>query len=513
VKKGFNKKVILMILDGFGIAPASPHNAVMNAHTPNYDKLEREYPNVRLKSDGLSVGLPEGQFGTSEVNHLVIGSGKIIFQDLPRINKAIQSGEFLDNSVLNKSVEHAEKNNSSLHLMGICSDGGVHSHLNHLYSIFDLLEKRNFANNVYIHVFTDGRDTAPISAESYFKQMETEIAKHRNLKISIASVQGRFFLDRDRDWSKTEKAVDLVVKGEGKKYSDWQAILNFEYNAHNKDEFFNQYLLNENGLIKKDDSLIFFHYRQDRMYQIIKGIRGLKLQNLLITTFVQGSEEFTDVLVAFPRLIVKDTLAETISKAGKTQLHITETEKFAHLTFFLNGEKEKEFPGETWKMIESNRFVKPNYNFEPTMKIFDITKEVINAVNEDKYDFIAINFCSPDMVGHTGNYNAVVTGIEAIDFCIGKIHEALQDKFDKYAWIITSDHGNADIMWDEVNNQPHTQHTTSPVPFILVSDIKCRLDRKESLQDVAPTILELMSIEKPSVMTGESLVLLEEDKK
>jgi 2,3-bisphosphoglycerate-independent phosphoglycerate mutase len=508
-KNIFNKKVIMLILDGFGISPKAWHNAVLNAHKPVYDKLVREYPNVSLKSDGLSVGLPEGQFGTSEVNHLTIGAGRVIFQDLPKINNAITDGSFYSNEVLNSLIDHAEKNNGNFHISGICSDGGVHAHLNHMYAVFETLSKRAFKGNIYLHLFADGRDVAPVSAEKYFSELENEIAKHPNLKISIGTIQGRIYLDRDRDWAKTEKAVNLIGKGEGKHFKDWGAVLNFEYNLNNKDEFFNQYLIDKESVVKNNDSFLFYHYRQDRMYQLIKGIRDLKIKNLKVATFIQGSEEFDDVLVAFPRLEVTNTLGETISKAGKTQLHITETEKFAHLTFFLNGERESEFPGETWRMLESNRYVKPNYNLEPTMRSFDITKEIVIAIEESKYDFIAVNFCSPDMVGHTGNYNAAVIGIEALDHCISKIYEALEPKLNEYALIILSDHGNADIMWDEKNDQPHTQHTTAAVPFILVSDIKCKLDRKESLQDVAPTILDLMGIDKPSTMTGESLIILE----
>lgn len=497
-----------MILDGFGIAPDAWHNAVKNAKTPNLDKLERMYPNVALKTDGLSIGLPEGQCGTSEVNHLTIGAGKVIYQDLPKINKAIEDGSFYKNEAIVKLVKHSIDNKSNFHIAGVLSDGGIHSHISHSFAMLELLNKMNFEGNIYFHAFTDGRDTPPISAEKYLNLVEDQIKRYSKLKISIGTVQGRIYLDRDRDWERTDKAVKLLTQGVGKDFNSWQAVLNFEYNRNNKDEFFDQYLVDDNSTIKENDSLFFTHFRQDRMYQFIKSILDSNIKNLKICTLIQGSDEFNDVLVAFPRTEVKNTMAEVISNSGLKQLHITETEKYAHLTFFLNGEREKEFPNEKWVMLESNRYVKPNYNFEPTMQAFEITRQVISAIEKNEYDFIAINYCNPDMVGHTGNYNAAVIAIEALDYCIGKIYEVIENKLNEFALIITSDHGNADIMWDEKNDQPHTQHTNSPVPLILVTDIDCKLDRKESLHDVAPTILDLMGVKKPKEMTGESLIIL-----
>jgi 2,3-bisphosphoglycerate-independent phosphoglycerate mutase len=494
-------------MDGWGVAPKSPFNAIDNAKTPHFDRLIREYPNITLKSDGLSVGLPEGQVGTSEVNHLTIGAGRIIYQDLPKINKAIEDQSFYNNVVLKEIADHATKQSSAIHLIGILSDGGLHSYIKHLYALLELLDREHCERPIYIHGFTDGRDVPPISAEKYLTELEQEIAKHPKLTVSIATIQGRVFLDRDRDWAKTDVAVEALVNGKGKHFESWHAVLNTEYTMHNKDEFLNQAILDKNGSIKSGDAVFFWHYRPDRMYQLVQRLLDQKFENSYLGMFVSASEEFTTTKIAFPRNKVTDTLAETISKTGKTQLHITETEKYAHLTFFLNGERINEFEGETWRMIESNRYVKPNYNFEPSMRAFQIAQEVVEAVNTDKYDFIAINFCNTDMVGHTGNYNAAVIAAEAVDYCVGKIYEALESRLSEYALIITSDHGNADCMWDEKNNQPWTAHTASAVPFILVSDIPCKLDRKESLEDVAPTILELMSINKPAIMTGNSLVI------
>lgn len=502
------KKVVMIIMDGWGLAPDDKYNAIANAKTPNFDKLVREYPNTRLKSDGLAVGLPEGQFGTSEVNHLTIGAGRVILQDLPKINSAIKSEEFYSNPAILKTFHHTIENKSKLNLIGIISDGGVHTTIDHLFAFFETAKRINYKNQINLHLFTDGRDVAPKSAEKYFKLLDEQIQKYKDLKINIATIQGRYFLDRDRDWAKTEKAFDLIFKGKGGKFNSWQSVLNFAYNANKTDEYLDQYLLDEKGLIKKNDGVIFFHYRTDRLYQIIKRLTQEDISNLSITTMISVSEEF-NVNIAFPRLKVDNVLAEVISKSGLKQLHTTETEKYAHLTFFLNGEKEKEMPNEHWKLIESNRFIKPYYNFEPSMRNFDITKEVLNGIESNEYDFIIANLSSPDMVGHTGNYEAAVISAESVDYCIGKLYEAVKNKLDDFALIITADHGNSDIMWDYKNNQPHTQHTTSPVPFILVTESSYKLQRRETLSDIAPTVLDLMGLQKPVEMTGESLIIRE----
>lgn len=490
-------------MDGWGIAKADKFNAVANAHTPNLDKLIREYPNVQLKSDGKAVGLPEGQYGTSEINHQVIGSGRVTLQDLPKINSQIETGSFFDNQVLLNACKHVNENNSCLHLVGVLSDGKVHASMEHYYALLELAKKMK-VKKIAIHVFADGRDAPPKSVEKYIKQLEKHFSGFESIKV--ATLQGRFYLDRDRDWDKTNKAIELMIDGKGANYSDWQAAVNFNYNQNQTDEFIDQSIIDESGLIKENDAVIFTHYRTDRLYQIVKALQDRNLKNLEIVTFVEVSESFT-ANVAFPRPEIKDTLAESLAKAGKKQLHITETEKFTHLTFFFNGGREKEFTDETWKLIQSNRYVKPFYNFEPSMRAFELTEVITNAVAKNEYDFIVINYPATDMVGHTGNYQAAVIAAESIDYCIGKLYEAIEDKLDEYVLMVTSDHGNSDIMWDYENDQPHTQHTTSPVPFIFVSDIDCTLDKKESLEDIAPTILELMGIKKPEIMTGTNLVL------
>lgn len=501
------KKVLLTILDGWGLGNPSEYNAIANARTPNFDRLTREYPNTSLKSDGLAVGLPDGQFGTSEVNHLTIGSGRIIFQDLPKINNSIASGEFDNNPAILKIITHAHLNNSKIHLVGILSDGGVHSHIKHLKSILKLINKLKFKGEVSLHLFTDGRDVAPKSAEKYFTQLEDTIKK-LDINCYISTVQGRSFLDRDRDWNRTEVCFNLIRKAEGYNISDWRALLNLAYTTIHTDEQIGQFVLNKKGVVRENDSIFFFHLRTDRIYQIIKRFFNENLKNTMIGSFCQpSSEEFTKLEVAFPREYISDTLAETISKNNFSQIHIAETEKFPHITYFFNGERDTEFSKEEWKLHESNRFIKPYYDIEPSMKNFEITSSIIEAVNSQKYDFILANYSSPDMVGHTGNYHACVVSAESVDFCLGKIYEVISKNLDDFCWIITADHGNSEHMWDLENNQPHTQHTLSKVPFILVSDLDCKLDRRESLEDIAPTILDLMKIEKPVVMTGNSLIL------
>lgn len=499
----YNKKVIMLILDGFGIAKPDKYNAIDNAKKPNIDRLIAKYPNENIKTDSLNVGLPEGQAGTSEINHQAMGSGRIILQDLPKINTEIENSGFFTNAALVDSALHTVKNNSRLHIIGILSDGGIHTTISHWQALFKLAKEQN-VKEVLVHAFTDGRDTPPQSAAKYFKLLDKEIAKYGNIKL--ATVQGRYFLDRDRDWDKTNIALDLMVDGKGMPVVNWQAAIDFSYNQKENDEFFRQYIIDSDAVIKENDAVIFTHYRSDRLYQIVKGLVDKKIKNLQVTTFIEPSEDIK-TSVAFPRPLITNTLSETISKNGKTQYHLTETEKYTHLTFFFNGGKEKQFENESWELIKSNRFVKPYYNFEPSMQAFAITDKLIAKINENKTDFIIVNYPNADMVGHTGNYNAAVIAVEAVDYCIGKIYEAITDKLDEYALIITADHGNSEEMWDYVNEQPHTQHTLNPVPFILVSDIDCKLDKKESLEDVAPTVLSLMGLEIPEIMNGSNLIL------
>ncbi len=501
----FNKKVVLVIMDGWGIAKPDKYNAIDNAKTPNVDRLIREYPNIQLRADGPFVGLPEGQFGTSEINHQVIGTGQVVLQDLPRIDKAIEDETFYSNKVFVNACEQVRTKNSALHIVGIASDGKVHCSLDHMLALIKLADREK-VENVYIHAFADGRDTPPKSTEKYLKIIQKELEGHDFKHASIATLQGRFYLDRDREWSKTEKAIDLIFRGDGMKVNDYQGAVNFSYNKDQSDEFFDQYLIDEKGLVKDNDVMVFTHYRTDRMHQIVSKAVDQKVQGLKIVTMIRIYED-CPADVAFPRLDISQTLSGSISEAGKKQLHITETEKYTHLTFFLNAGRDHEYEGEEWVRLQSNRFVKPFYNFAPSMQSAGITERVLEAIEKDEFDFIIINYSNTDMVGHTGNYEAAVVAAESVDYAVGKLYEALEEKLDKYALLVTADHGNSDEMWDYEANQPHTQHTTNPVPFILVSDIDCKLDKKESLEDIAPTVLDLMGLEKPEVMTGTSLII------
>ncbi|KXK27381.1 MAG: 2,3-bisphosphoglycerate-independent phosphoglycerate mutase [candidate division WS6 bacterium OLB20] len=501
-----NKRVILLILDGWGLADPDKFNAIDNADTPNFDRLVRDYPNTRLKSDGEAVGLSEGQFGTSEINHLTIGAGRVILQDLPRINNAIKDESFYGNRVLHQLADNCETNNSAVHLLGIVSDGGVHAHTEHIFAILNLLEKRSFSRPVFIHAFSDGRDVPPRSVTDYLHALDKRISKSK-LDARLATLQGRWLLDRDRDWDKTAKAAATILDAEGNNVSNWEAAVNLEYNRGTSDEFFERFIFGDYGGVAKHDSIFFFHYRTDRQYQLTSRLLEERARSLVMGSFVRSSDTFSDLLVAFPREDVSDTLAEVLAREGKTQLHVTETEKYPHLTFFFNGEREAELQGETWKMFESNRFVKPHYNFEPSMQNFRITKHIIEAIQSDSHDFIVANLASADMVGHTGNYEAAVISAESVDLCLGKIADALADRLDDYVLMVTADHGNSEIMWDYEHEQPHTQHTLSPVPFILVTNGSYKLYRRESLTDIAPTVLAFMGVKKPGIMTGENLVI------
>lgn len=504
-----SKKVVLCILDGWGLGPDSKTNAIANAATPNIDRLIREYPNTSLHCAGESVGLPEGQFGTSEVNHLTMGSGRVVDQELTRINREISTGEFNTNKSLLKIIEHLERTRGSLHLTGIYSDGGVHSHLEHWEAICTVLTSKNYRGKIWLHVFTDGRDVPLKSAADFLERLERMITKHNQLDIALATIQGRVMLDRDRDWDRTKQAIDLLIDDRvGIKAQDWKQALGWAYNTVDTDEYLPQYTVDLQGKIKPGDTVLMTHYRTDRSYQFLQQLVSLDWEDLQVATFVNPSTELTELVTLFPKLKLEGTIAEAIAEAGNTQLHITETEKYRHVTYFFNGEREAEFPGETWELFASNRFYKPFYNFAPSMRTDLIATRMIECIEAEDSDFIVANFSSPDMVGHTGNYEAAVISAESVDFAIGKIFSSLETKLDEYALIVTADHGNSEEMWDSEANQPHTQHTFNPVPFILATqlDYQFRLKRNRGLDSIAPTILDLMQIDYPSQMTGESLL-------
>lgn len=498
-----DKKVILLILDGWGIAKPDKFNAIDNANTPNMDKLMATYPNMLLKAHGEYVGLPKGQMGTSEVNHLAIGSGRIVLQDLPKIDKSIADHELDNKKELLELIDHAVKNNGKIHLTGLLSDGGIHSHINHLFALLDIFKAKGISVPIKLHLFTDGRDAPPMSARKYLEQLE---AKLKEVGIGeIATLQGRFYLDRDRDWDKTEIAYQLIANAKGKRVNSWQEAIDESYEEFDNDQYLKQFVLSDDSQINDGDSMLFFNFRTDRMFQIIKRTLECEKKEFLVSAFCKPSDDFNYTPI-FQRDDINNTLAQVVSNSNRKQLHITETEKFAHVTYYFNGQRESEFPNEEWKLFESNRYVKPLYNFEPSMRIYEFTKFIINGINENKYDFIIANYSNTDMVGHTGNYNAAVIAAESVDYCLSKIYETIEDKLDEYTLIVTADHGNSDEMWDYEANQPHTRHTLNPVPFIVATNGEYKLEGEDLLSSIAPTIIKLMGLEKPEDMEGESLI-------
>lgn len=501
------KKVVLAIIDGWGNGPDDKYNAIKNAVTPYTDKLQEKYPTTELLCGGNSVGLPEGMAGTSEVNHLTIGAGRTMLQELPRINQAIDDLSFFNNAVINASIDHAIERGTQLHLIGIVSQGGVHSHFNHIMSILQICATKNF-KDVRLHVFTDGRDTPPQNAE---KQVQVVQDKMDELGVgTIDTLQGRIWLDRDREWDRTEKCFQLIGHGKGEQSESWYHAIQDGYEKHHTSEYFDQYVVNPEHHIKDGDAVFFFHFRSGRMYQLTKRILDEKYKDLYFGSFVECAEEFK-VGIAFPREKIAGTLAEVISKHNKRQLHITETEKFPHLTYYLNGEHENEWPGEDWQLIESNRFIKPRYNLEPTMRAYDITRSVLSHLEKGTYDFIVINYPNTDMVGHTGNYSAAVIAAEAVDYCIHLIHEQLKDKLDEYAFVVTADHGNSDQMWDYENNQPHTRHTLNPVPITLITNDAPQLTPGLTVASIGTMVLDLMGLPQAEQMDAPSLIQTSEN--
>jgi len=506
-----NKLTMLMILDGFGENTNDKGNAVKIANTPNIDKLIKICPTTDIYTSGLNVGLPEGQMGNSEVGHTNIGAGRIVYQELTRITKAIEDGDFFSVPEFNKAVENCEKNNSSLHIMGLLSDGGVHSHIRHLYAILELA-KRKGIENVYVHCFLDGRDTPPASAENYIAKLEEKMKEKEIGKI--ASIIGRFYaMDRDKRWERVKKAYDALVNGIGEKATSATSAIEASYQKEIFDEFVEPTLICNGeepiATIGKNDSVIFFNFRPDRAREITRALvdnefDGFENQNLdlYFVCMTQYDETMPNVNVAFKPTTLKNTFGEYVSNAGLTQLRIAETEKYAHVTFFFNGGEEKQYEGEDRILIPSPKV--ETYDLKPEMSAYEVTEKVIDAIKSEKYNVIILNYANPDMVGHTGNLDAAVKAIETIDECVGKVVEAIEEK--NGVMLITADHGNAEQMIDYKTGEPHTAHTTNPVPLILVGMENAKL-KEGKLADLAPTMLDIMGLEKPQEMTGESIIV------
>ena len=500
-------RVLLCILDGWGISNDTKYNAVYSANTPNYDNFMKNMSHTTIHADGLNVGLPEGQMGNSEVGHLNIGAGRIVYQELTRINKAIAEGDFFKNEEFLNAINHVKKNNSSLHIYGLVSSGGVHSAMNHLEALIKMAAD-NGLKNVYVHAFLDGRDTPPESAETFLAEIEETLKKYNLPKI--ASIIGRYWaMDRDKRWDRIEKAYNCLVLGEGNKAdSSKEAILN-SYKNGKTDEFVEP--VNIGGKrISDNDAVIFFNYRPDRAREITRAIafkdfdgfnRKKVLNNLYYVCMTQYDETFGLPIAFKPQKLV-NILGEVLDANNIKQFRTAETEKYANITFFFNGGVEEPNKLETRKLVASPKVA--TYDLKPEMSAYEVCDNVLEALDNKDYGFILVNFANPDMVGHTGVMEAAVKACSAVDECVGKIAEKALKNGVKM--IITADHGNAEWMFNEQTNAPQTAHTTNIVPFIIVDSEKYNLKETGALCDIAPTILDLMGIKQPSEMTGHSMI-------
>jgi 2,3-bisphosphoglycerate-independent phosphoglycerate mutase len=500
------RRVLLIIMDGWGLAPAGPGNAISLAETPNFDYYWTKYSHKKLLASGEAVGLPKGQMGNSEVGHLNIGAGRIVLQDLPRISQAIKDKSFFSNETLKKTFKYARDNNKPVHLLGLVSDGGVHSHEKHLYALLEMAKKEKI-KKVYIHAFTDGRDVGPRSATTYIKRLEKVINTY---KIGqIATVSGRYFaMDRDNRWDRIEKAYQAIVLGQGVEATSPEKAIEFAYGKGQNDEFIEPTVINRKGRIKDGDAVIFFNLRSDRPRELSKALilptfsgfeREKVVKNLFFVTMTEYEKDLPVSGVLFPPEREKMCLAETLSKADKKQLHIAETEKYAHVTFFLNGGIEEPFFGEKRIMIPSPKV--KTYDLDPEMSSAGITEALIAEL--DNFDFIVVNYANLDMVGHTGIIPATVKACEAVDRCLGVLVKKALEK--DYTVLITADHGNAEVMLD-AEGKPMTAHTTNPVPLILIGDEVLKNSDESKLGNISPTILDIMDIRKPKEMSESSLL-------
>ena len=504
------KPVMLMILDGFGINPNEKGNAVAIANTPNIDKLKKTWPTTIIHTSGLDVGLPEGQMGNSEVGHTNIGAGRIVYQDLTRITKSIQDGDFFSIKEFSDAIDNCKKNNSNLHIMGLLSDGGVHSHIRHLVALLEFAKRKDF-ENVYVHCFMDGRDTPPTSGEGYIAKLEEKMKEKGVGKI--ATIEGRFYaMDRDKRWNRVKEAYDAMANGVGEEATSALGAIEASYQKEVFDEFVKPTVICNGdspvATIKDNDSVIFFNFRPDRAREITRTLVDkdfnefeTKKMNLFFVCFTQYDETMPNVKIAFKPETLVNTFGEYISKKGLKQLRIAETEKYAHVTFFFNGGEEKEYEGEDRILVPSPKV--ETYDLKPEMSALEVTDKVVEAINSEKYDSIILNYANPDMVGHTGSLEAAVKAVETIDGCVGKVVEAIEKQ--NGVLIITADHGNAEQMIDYKTGEPQTAHTTNPVPLILVGLEGVKL-KEGKLADLAPTMLDIMGLEKPQEMTGESLI-------
>ena len=508
------KPTVLMILDGYGLNENAKGNAVAEGKTPVMDRLMKEYPFVKGNASGMAVGLPDGQMGNSEVGHLNMGAGRIVYQDLTKITKAIQDGDFFENKALLAACENVKKHDSALHMMGLMSDGGVHSHIDHVAGLLELAKKQGI-EKVYVHCFLDGRDTPPASGKEYVEKLEAKMAE---IGVGqVASVAGRYYaMDRDNRWDRVEKAYRALVFGEGEKAESAPAGIQASYEQEVTDEFVLPTVVVRDGAplatIKENDSVIFYNFRPDRAREITRTFcddefNGFDRGERVKTTFVCFTEYDVTIenkLVAFVKEEITNTFGEFLAKNGLKQARIAETEKYAHVTFFFNGGVEEPNEGEDRILVKSPKVA--TYDLKPEMSAYEVCDKLVDAIKSDKYDVIIINFANPDMVGHTGVEAAAIKAIEAVDECVGKTVDAIKEVDGQM--FICADHGNAEQLVDYETGAPFTAHTTNPVPFILVNaDPSYDLREGGCLADIAPTLIELMGMEQPKEMTGKSLLI------
>lgn len=507
------KPVALIILDGFALRDETKGNAVAHAKKPNFDRLWSQYPHAQLKASGEAVGLPDGQMGNSEVGHLNIGAGRVVYQSLTKVNKSIREGEFFENETFLKVIDHVNEKNSSLHVYGLLSDGGIHSHINHLFALLELANSKN-VKNVYVHGFLDGRDVGPTSAEEYIVALEEKMKQLGTGKL--ASISGRYYaMDRDQRWERVEKSYRAMVYGEGLQYPNAQAALKDSYENKIHDEFvLPSVMTNEDGTpvgtIKDNDGIIFFNFRPDRAIQLsqvftntdFRGFdRGDAHPTDLFYVCLTHFSETVDGFVAFKPTNLDNTLGEVLSQQGYKQLRIAETEKYPHVTFFFSGGREEKFPGEERLLIDSPKVA--TYDLKPEMSAYEVTDALLGEIAADKHDVIILNYANPDMVGHSGMLAPTVKAIEVVDECLGKVVDAIISK-GGYA-VITADHGNADEVIT-LDDKPMTAHTTNPVP-VIVTKKDARLREDGILADLSPTVLALLGATQPVEMTGKSLLV------
>ena len=503
------KPLALIIMDGFGDRPETDGNAIRAAKTPNLDRIFAENPRTDIGASGMDVGLPDGQMGNSEVGHTNIGAGRVVYQELTRITKAIQEGTIYQNPTLVQAMESAKEKGTALHLMGLMSDGGVHSHQEHLFGLLEMAKKQGLAK-VYVHCFMDGRDTPPSSGKDYIQGL---LAQMERIGVGkIATISGRYYaMDRDNRWERVQKAYDAMVNGRGTIQADPVKVMEESYAAGTTDEFVVPTVCDLEGTIKADDSVVFINFRPDRAREITRSLvdpefsgfqREKGLFPLYYVCMTQYDATMPGVHIAFPPQSLTNTFGQYISDQGLTQLRIAETEKYAHVTFFFNGGVEAPCPGEDRALIPSPKVA--TYDLKPEMSAFEVTDEVIARLDSGKYDVIILNFANCDMVGHTGVFEAAVKAVETVDACVGRMVAKVQEMGG--AALITADHGNADQMWDG-EKKPFTAHTTNPVPFVAVGTGAGSLRDGGRLADIAPTMLEVLGLPQPPEMDGKSLLV------